>query len=83
MAGAIQKEINDIVTEIESSPNNHLLAREGILDSITLTREFAQTMLNAVCEQFTSSTYSIFLQLEDSTDTLLLDDTSKRYTNCF
>ena len=76
MAGAIQKEIGDIVSELESSPNNHLLAREGILDSITLTREFAQTMLNAVCEQFTSSTFSIFLQLEDSTDTLLLDDTN-------
>ncbi|SVA85704.1 uncharacterized protein METZ01_LOCUS138558, partial [marine metagenome] len=56
MAGAIQKEINEIVTEIEAAPNNHLLAREGILDSITLTREFAQTMLNALCEKFTSAT---------------------------
>ena len=56
MAGAIQKEINEIVTEVTAAPNNHLLAREGILDSITLTREFAQTMLNALCEKFTSAT---------------------------
>ena len=56
MAGAIQKEINEIVDELNTAPNNHLLAREGILDSITLTREFAQTMLNALCEKFTSTT---------------------------
>ena len=56
MAGAIQKEINEIVDELNAAPNNHLLAREGILDSITLTREFAQTMLNALCEKFTSTT---------------------------
>ena len=61
MAGEIQKKINDVVKELESSPDNHLLAREGILDSITLTREFAQTMLNALCEKFTSSSGSYSL----------------------
>ena len=55
MAGAIQKKINEVVSELKNSPDNFLLARESILDSITLTREFAQTMLNALCEKFTSS----------------------------
>ena len=61
MAGEIQKKINDVVSELKSSPDNFLLAREGILDSITLTREFAQTMLNALCEKFTSSSGSYSL----------------------
>ena len=51
MAGAVQKKINDVVNELNNAPDNHLLAREGILESITLTREFAQTMLNALCEK--------------------------------
>jgi hypothetical protein len=55
MSGAIQKEIEEVEKTLKSAPNNHLLAREGILDSITLTREFAQTLLNAICQKFTSA----------------------------
>ena len=61
MAGAVQKKINDVVNELNNAPDNHLLAREGILESITLTREFAQTMLNALCEKFTSASGSYSL----------------------
>ena len=56
MAGAIEKKINEVEQEIKTSPNNHLIARAEILDSITITREFSQTMLHAVCKRFTSST---------------------------
>ncbi len=61
MAGAVQKKINDVVDELNNAPDNHLLAREGILDSITLTREFAQTMLNALCEKYVSASGSYSL----------------------
>ena len=61
MAGAVQKKINDVVDELNNAPDNHLLAREGILDSITLTREFAQTMLTALCEKYVSASGSYSL----------------------
>ena len=50
MAGAIDKKINDVVDELESQPASHILARAEVLGSITLSREFAQTFLNALCE---------------------------------
>ena len=56
MSGAIDKKILEIREELDNSPNTHLSARIGILDSVTLSREFAQTRLNALCEKFTSST---------------------------
>jgi len=56
MAGAIDKKIIDVRKELEDSPATHLSSRTGILDSVTLSREFAQTRLNALCEKFTSST---------------------------
>ena len=53
MAGAIDKKIIEIKDELDNSPRTHLSARTGILDSVTLLREFSQTRLNALCEAFT------------------------------
>ena len=53
MAGAIDKKIIEIKEELDSSPGIHLSARTGILDSVTLIREFSETRLNALCEAFT------------------------------
>jgi len=61
MSGAIDKKIIDIKKELNDSPTTHLSARTGILDSVTLSRQFAQTYLNALCEKFTSSTGSYSL----------------------
>jgi len=68
MAGAIDKKINDIVDELEGSPINHVAARASILGSITLSREFAQTYLNALCEKYnsTSGNYSHHYRLSKS-----------------
>jgi hypothetical protein len=65
MAGAIEKKIIELKEELESSPSTHLSSRTGILDSVTLSREFAQTRLNALCEKFSSLAYQLLIQLED------------------
>ena len=49
MAGAIDKKIAEVKEELEDSPTTHLSARTGILDSITLSREFEHKRLNAIC----------------------------------
>ena len=53
MAGAIDKEKNKVVTELEDSPAMHIDARSSILADIGLSREFAQTYLQAICQGFT------------------------------
>ena len=65
MSGAIDKKLIEVREELESSPSTHLSARTGILDGVTLSREFANTRLNALCEKFTSVTYSLYIQFED------------------
>ena len=76
MSGAIDKKLIEVREELDSSPTTHLSARTGILDSVTLSREFAQTRLNALCEKFTSVTFSLYIQLEDQGvgNNLLLED---------
>ena len=61
MAGAIDKKINETVKDFEGSPASHILARAEVLGSITLSREFAQTFLNALCETYTSDSGSYSL----------------------
>ena len=56
MAGAIEKKKNETVVELEVSPVMHIDARMSILSDISLSREFAHTYLNAICQKFTSST---------------------------
>ena len=58
MAGAIDKKKNEVVEELENAPVMHIDARMSILSDIGLSREFAQTYLNAICQKFTSSTGS-------------------------
>ena len=58
MAGAIDKEKNKVVTELEDSPAMHIDARSSFLADIGLSREFAQAYLQAICQKFTSSTGS-------------------------
>ena len=53
MAGAIDKKKNDTVTELEGSPAIHIDTRAGILKDIGLSREFAQTYLQGLCQEFT------------------------------
>ena len=55
MAGAIDKKIAEVKKELEDSPSTHLSARNGILNSVALIREFSESRLNALCEKFTSS----------------------------
>ena len=76
MSGAIDKKLIEVREELDSSPNTHLSARTGILNSVTLIREFSETRLNALCEKFTSVTYSLYIQLEDQGvgNNLLQDD---------
>ena len=76
MSGAIDKKLIEVREELDSSPTTHLSARTGILDSVTLSREFAQTRLNALCEKLTSVTFSLYIQLEDqgAGNNLLLED---------
>ena len=52
MAGIATKLI-ELKEELDDSPNTTLSARTGILEGITLAREFAETRLNALCEAFT------------------------------
>ena len=58
MAGAIDKKKNEVVEELENAPVMHIDARMSILSDISLSREFAHTYLNAICQKFTSSTGS-------------------------
>jgi len=76
MSGAIDKKIIEVKKELDDSPTTHLSSRTGILDSVTLSREFAQTRLNALCEKFISVTYALYIQLEDqgTGNNLLLED---------
>jgi hypothetical protein len=78
MSGAIDKKIIEIREELDSSPSMHLGARTGILDAVTLSREFSNTRLNALCEKLTSVTYALYIQLEDqgAGNNLLQDDTT-------
>ena len=55
MAGAIEKKKNDTYDELASSPATHIDARSSILADIALSREFAQTYLQAICNKFTST----------------------------
>ena len=64
MAGAIDKKIVEVKKELDDSPATHLSARNGILNSVALIREFSESRLNALCEKFTASTYTLYLQLE-------------------
>jgi hypothetical protein len=79
MSGAIDKKILEVREELDSSPTTHLSARTGILDSVTLSREFAQTRLNALCEKLTSVIFSLYIQLEDQAagNNLLLEDANE------
>ena len=79
MSGAIDKKIIEIREELNSSPTTHLSARTGILDGVTLSREFAQTRLNALCEKLTSVIFSLYIQLEDQAagNNLLLEDANE------
>ena len=56
MAGAIAKKKIETEQELEGQPLIHTDARVSILGNIGLSREFAQTYLQAVCQKFTSST---------------------------
>ena len=78
MSGAIDKKLLEIREELDSSPTTHLSARTGILDAVTLSREFSNTRLNALCEKLTSVTFSLYIQLEDqgTGNNLLQDDTT-------
>ena len=53
MSGAVDKKIIETREELDNSPSTHLSARTGILNSVTLIREFSETRLNALCEAFT------------------------------
>ena len=61
MAGAIEKKKNETREELESQPIIFIDARTTILKDIGLSREFAQTYLQSICQKFTSSTgnYSV------------------------
>jgi hypothetical protein len=61
MAGAVDKKIIDIKEELDSSPTTHLSSRTGILDSVTLIREFSETDLQPLTEKFTSGSGSYAL----------------------
>ena len=65
MAGAIDKKIAEVKKELEDSPSTHLSARNGILSSVTLIREFSESRLNALCEKFTATNYRLYVRLED------------------
>ena len=53
MAGSVDKKKNEIKAELEGSPATHTDARSAILADVTLSREFAQTYLKALCQGFT------------------------------
>ena len=76
MAGAIDKKIVEVKKELDDSPATHLSARNGILNSVALIREFSESRLNALCEKFTAVNYALYIQLEDqgAGNNLLLED---------
>jgi hypothetical protein len=49
MAGAIEKEINQIRQQLVGTPLTHIDARAAILSDIALSREFSNTFLQALC----------------------------------
>ena len=53
MAGAIEKKINETKADLVGSPLTHIDARAAILSDIALSREFAHTFLNALCQGHT------------------------------
>ena len=55
MAGNIQKEKNKTRSTLESYPTQFIDARASVLSNIALSREFAQTYLQGLCQKFTSS----------------------------
>jgi len=61
MAGAVDKKIVEVKEELDKSPTTHLSARTGIIDAVTLIREFSETHLQPLTEKFTSSTGSYSL----------------------
>ena len=61
MAGAVDKKIVEVKEELVDSPNTHLSARTGIIDAVTLLREFSETHLKALTEKFTSGSGSYTL----------------------
>ena len=65
MAGAIDKKIAEVKKELVDSPATHLSARNGILNSVALIREFSESRLNALCEKFTATNYRLYVRLED------------------
>ena len=61
MAGAVDKKIVEVKEELVDSPTTHLSARTGIIDAVTLIREFSETHLKALTEKFTSGSGSYTL----------------------
>ena len=53
MAGAIEKKINETRQQLVDTPATHIAARAAILSDIALSREFAHTFLNALCQGHT------------------------------
>ena len=53
MGASIDKEKNDIVSELEDSPKMHIDARMSILADIGLSRDFSHTYLQAICKGHT------------------------------
>jgi len=49
MAGAIEKKITETKADLVGSPLTHIAARSAILSDITLSREFSNTFLQALC----------------------------------
>jgi len=65
MAGNIDKKKNELVGELEGTPATMVGARAGILSDITLSREFADTFLAAICQNFTPGNYSLSVICEN------------------
>ena len=57
MAGAIEKKKNETREELEGQPLIFIDARTTILKDIGLSREFAQTYLQSICQRFGSNPY--------------------------
>ena len=57
MAGAIEKKKNETREELETQPTIFIDARTTVLKDIGLSREFAETYLQAICQRFGSNPY--------------------------
>ena len=57
MAGAIEKKKNETEQELGTQPTIFIDARTTILKDIGLSREFAHTYLQAICQRFGSNPY--------------------------